>query len=275
MTIQEVAPAITAPFTFSQSSLEEFDRCPRRFFLRYVERLEWPTTGASPLWERNLRVRQRFHRLLHQHHVGVNVDAAIEAEPAESDLRVWWDAFRQYPPPLGAGETYAEVTLSVPLGNHWLTARLDLLAVHLGQRLTIVDWKTGQTPAVDRLRDGWQTLVYTYALTTAGAPYWGGEPPPPEAIRMIYWFADYPASPVVLDHDAARQEAARVRLAAHVERISTLPPRGFSLCEDESICQYCPYAGYCRRAASRSDAMDDIYPDEEAWDWSDVPEYEY
>jgi len=33
---------LPAPFTFSQSSLQDYYDCPRRFELRYLSRLIWP-----------------------------------------------------------------------------------------------------------------------------------------------------------------------------------------------------------------------------------------
>ena len=65
---------------------------------------------------------------------------------------------------------YPELTLSVPLGDHRLIAKFDLLAIEPGGRAVIVDWKTGQR----RQGQSWlagrlQTRVYRYVLAQAGA----------------------------------------------------------------------------------------------------------
>ena len=275
LTESSIAPAITPPFTFSQSSLIDFDRCPRLFWLRHIEHLEWPATAASRERELLLRERKRFHRLLHQHFLGVDVEPVIDAEPAGSSLREWWAAFQQFPPAGLDGEAHPEVTLGAPLVGHWLTARCDLLAVKPAEMLTIVDWKTGRPSAGDTLREGWQTVVYQYVLAVAGAPYWDGRTPAPEDIRMLYWFADYPASPAILAYDAARHEEAERRLAARMIHIASLSPADFAPCEDEQVCHFCGFQSYCRRVPERTELPDDAYSDTDEWDWSDVPEYEY
>ena len=269
-------PAIMPPFTFSQSSLRDFDRCPRLFLLRYVEGLEWPATAASRRWELSLQARQRFHRLLHQHYIGVKVDAIIAAEPADSSIRAWWEAFQQYPPALFDAETYPEVALSTPIGEYRLVARFDLLAVVPSRRAIIVDWKTDRLPASpDELRDRWQTVVYQYVLAVAGAPYFGGALPLPESISMVYWFADYAASPVILGYEGGCHEEARRRLSAKIAEIARLPASEFAPCDDERICGYCAYQSYCKRGLESVDISDEMLPNEEEWDPSDVPEYEY
>ena len=269
-------PAIVPPFAFSQSSLRDFDRCPRLFLLRYVEGLEWPATAASRRWELNLRTRRRFHRLLHQQYVGVDVDATIAAEPADSPIPAWWEAFQHYPPALPDGETYPEVSLSAPIGAHRLVARFDLLTVAPPEHAVITDWKTGRLPASPHeLRDQWQTIVYQYLLAVAGAPFFAGAPPLPESITMVYWFADYAASPLIMEYDRQHHEEASRRLSEKIAEIARLPASEFLSCDDERICNYCAFQSYCKRGRELGDIVDELLPEEEEWDIFDVPEYEY
>lgn len=264
------------PFTFSQSSLHDFDTCRRLFWLRWVEGLEWPAAPSSRADEMMLTVRQRFHRLLHQHFIGVDVSEVIAREPADSLLRAWWEAFQRYPPALPADRHYPEITLYAPVGNHLLAARYDLLAVEEGRRAVIVDWKTGrQPPNVEELRRSWQTCVYQYLLAEAGAPYYGGSAPQPEAIEMIYWYAEYAASPVWLGYSHDQHQAHARRLAETIRLIASLPASDFVACDDASTCARCGYQSYCGRGAGGIGLPEDEDIEEDVWDVSDVPEYEY
>ena len=60
-------------FTFSQSSLQDYTDCPRRFQLRYIEQLKWPAVESEPVLdnERRQQEGQLFHRLVQQHRIGL------------------------------------------------------------------------------------------------------------------------------------------------------------------------------------------------------------
>ena len=93
--------SIPIDFQFSQSSLQDFEICPRRFELRYLWQLRWPAIEAVPIQEAE-RLRQLgvdFHRLVQQHLVGVEeaalTDSLTEAEP---DLQTWWQNYLAHVP---------------------------------------------------------------------------------------------------------------------------------------------------------------------------------
>jgi hypothetical protein len=169
------------------------------------------------------------------------------------------------------------VTLVAPIGAHQIVGKLDLLTVDRGREAVIVDWKTGQqAPRFERERSSWQTCTYQYLLAEAGAPYWDQVPPPPEQIRMIYWFAEYPASPITIGYGRAEHEASRRRLIEQVDLISALPEEGFTSCTDGAMCGRCVYQTYCGRGHGVEVEID-WESDEiaDSWSWADIPEYEY
>ena len=61
-------------FQFSQSSLQDFETCARRFQLRYLRQLSWPAVESEPIQEaeRLAQLGADFHRLVHQHLVGID-----------------------------------------------------------------------------------------------------------------------------------------------------------------------------------------------------------
>jgi len=273
MALPEMRPALPANFQFSQSNLTDFDVCRRLFYLRWIERLEWPARPAGA--EDGLTLGQRFHRLMRQRFIGIDSAIALAGEPADSPLRVWLAALEQYPPPMPTGACYPELALSAPWEAYRLFAKFDLLAVAVGQRAVIVDWKTGRRQTDAHYRQSWQSCLYHYLLAEAGAPYWDGAPPPVGQIEMLYWFADYPASPARFPYSAAEHAANRARLGAAISLIAGLPTEAFVPCDDATACARCIYQEFCVRGAGVGLATDEMDRDDDISDWIDAPEYEY
>src|SRR5512147_1473821 len=84
-------------FLFSQSSLQDYADCPRRFQLRYIERLAWPAVESEPALENERRQQdgQLFHRMVQQQRVGLPVErlAPLANTP---DLQRWWENYLGY-----------------------------------------------------------------------------------------------------------------------------------------------------------------------------------
>ena len=149
-------------FIFSQSSLQDFVDCRRRFQLRYLYRLAWPALETEPALEaeRYLQQGARFHRMVQQHLLGVPAER-LSQMIADEDLGRWWlnylgfvQALRQQPempaggapehPVFGAARGYPEVSLSASLAGYRLEAKVDLVMILPGGGARIYDWKTSR-----------------------------------------------------------------------------------------------------------------------------------
>ena len=128
-------------FQFSQASLQDFVTCARRFKLRYLDELRWPAVETEPVAEaeRLARLGTDFHRVVHQHLVGLDVDTLTATLAlAEPDLKSWWHNYLAYrPPELTGARLYPELSLSTPLQGYRLLARFDVLAVMICYGLTL------------------------------------------------------------------------------------------------------------------------------------------
>ena len=138
--------SIPRDFQFSQSSLQDFETCPRRFELRYLRRLRWPAVETEPV-ERAERLAQRgadFHRLVHQHLIGLDEALLTDyAQNLDAELQVWWTRYLSHrPEQLTTATIYPELTLSAPLRGYRLQARFDVLARQSDGTFLIIDWKT-------------------------------------------------------------------------------------------------------------------------------------
>lgn len=236
-------------FAFSQSSLQDYVDCPRRFQLRYIDRLTYPAVETEPALENERRQQegQLFHRLVQQHIIGLpaNKLATLASTP---DLHRWWDNYLSHPIALSGYAQYTELTLSAPLGEFRLLAKYDLVAVKPGSEALIYDWKTyAKRPRDERMATRWQTRVYKALLVQAGAHLNGGMTLTPEQVSMTYWYSDYPTEPARFPYTAAQFKRDWDALVKMAGEISTAAE--FAKTDDEQKCSYCVYRSYCERGA--------------------------
>lgn len=245
--------SIPPHFQFTQGNLQDYADCPRRFQLRYLLQRAWPAPQAEPLaeMERRMELGQAFHRLIHQHIVGIS-EKVLAHTISAPELTRWWHNYLTAPPPnLPTALRHAEIVLATPLGNHRLVAKYDLLAVNPGQRLVIVDWKTSRhRPTPSALENRLQTRIYRYLLVKAGVPLNRGQPVIPEQVEMIYWFADYPRQPAHLPYSTRQFTADGDYLLNLITEIEHREETIWPLTPDESRCRFCPYRSLCERDVS-------------------------
>lgn len=258
-----VSLSLPSGFAFSQSSLQDYSDCPRRFQLRYIEQLQWPAVETEPVLENERRQQegQLFHRLVQQHLIGLPAQklARLANTP---NLSRWWENYLDTKFELSGYAQRTELTLAAPVGTYRLLAKYDLIAIKPGERAFIYDWKTTHK----RPRDEWmaarlQTRVYRAMLVQAGATLNGGNPFPPEQIEMIYWYADYPSEPAHFPCNAAQHTRNWDALTGLINEIGN--HRHFPLTEDEKKCAYCPYRSYCNRggkAGTMDEMADEVVP---------------
>ncbi|MEW5957346.1 MAG: PD-(D/E)XK nuclease family protein [Chloroflexota bacterium] len=273
-------------FQFSQSSLQDFETCPRRFELRYVQRLNWPAVESEPVQEaeRLAQLGADFHRLVQQHLIGLAEDlltgALTEAEP---DLKTWWQNYLLFrPAALAEAQTYAELTLSTPLRGYRLLARFDLLAVNADGTFLIIDWKTAQRrPGRESLAQRIQSRVYPYVLVKAGTAFNGGQSIDPASVTMMYWYPQAPDQPEVFEYNLPLFRRDEEFLSDLIERIKAAAQTGrFPLVEARQPCRYCVYRSFCERgdqAGPLPELADEPREtlDVSALDWDQIAEIQF
>ena len=251
--------ALPPAFTFSQSSLQDYADCARRFQLRYIEQLHWPAVETEPVLENEHRQQegQLFHRLVQQHLIGLPAEKLTPLANT-ANLSHWWNNYLQTNFKMERAKKFTELTLSAPLGENRLLAKYDLVAIQPGGRALIYDWKTYQK----RPRDEWvaaslQTRVYRAMLVQAGTYLNGGKPFEPEGIEMIYWYANTPSDPARLPYDITHFKRDWETLAGLIKQISN--HQHFPLTDDDKKCAYCPYRSYCNRGieAGSTEALEE------------------
>ena len=254
----ELAPT----FTFSQSSLQDYFDCQRRFQLRYIENLAWPAVESEPVMENERRQQegQLFHRMVQQHLVGLPVEK-LSRLASSPDLSRWWENYLGYNLNIDGYAQSPELILSAPVDSHRLLAKYDLVAILPGQKALIYDWKTSQK----RPKDEWmaarmQTRVYRAMLIQAGAYLNNGAPIQPEQIEMVYWYADFPSEPARFPYTASQYQRDWSALTGLIRAINS--QRDFPLTDEEKKCAYCPYRSYCNRG-EKAGSLDESESDPE------------
>ena len=252
--------------TLSQSSLQDYHDCPRRFELRYLQRLSYPAIETEPALEneKHQQEGEYFHRLVQQHLIGIPAEQIAKLANTEN-LQRWWENYITAKDLSGLTHRalredltglYVETTLSAPLGKFRLVAKYDLIAIGKDQ-VTVYDWKTyRKRPKNEWLHIRWQTRVYRALLVQAGAHLNGNKPFIPEQIEMIYWFADFPAEPARFIYKADQYKRDWDALTKLADEIASASRFAFPKTDEVSKCSYCPYRSYCNRGIRAGDAAD-------------------
>ena len=233
-------------FDFSQSSLQDYSDCPRRFQLRYLEHMPWPAVEAELSAEEESRQQEglRFHHLVHQHRMGVPL-GNLAALAASQHLQRWWDNYSSSELALDGYVQRSEVSMFCSVGNQRLVAKYDLIAVKDGHAV-IYDWKTYvRRPRDEWLAARWQTRIYRAVLVQAGAILNGRRPFSPDDVKMVYWFAEFPREPAVFNYDVQQFKDDWAEIGKLISEITA--DQYFPLTSDRTLCRRCVYRSYCDR----------------------------
>ncbi len=267
-------------FTFTQSSLQAYKDCARRFWLAYIQQLPWPAVEAAPVAEHEQLMRRgkRFHRLVERTEIGLDPErVAAQIDPAtDPDLAAQYNAWlehrpRDLPQEVREIELLLSTALPLPAGSGQadsvrLAAQYDLIAAAPRGPTVIVDWKTGRRPATrPMLQDQMQSLVYPFVLVAASAGLpWG--PIRPEQVEMRYWFTAAPQKPVTLPYDGAQYDRTRTYLERQIAAIlAGKDEADFPKVEDteanrKRFCSFCVYRSRCNRGAAAGDVAELVDP---------------
>jgi hypothetical protein len=139
------------------------------------------------------------------------------------------------------------------VGRWVLTAKFDLVLLRRGQAL-IVDWKTSRFPKREALEQRAQTFIYPLVMALGGGAFTErGEPIPPDAIRMVYWYAAT-GQTHEFAYSAAQFERDRERLAQLFDDIDRA--HSFPMTEQAERCRFCVYRSLCDRGVRAGSLSD-------------------
>src|SRR5258708_14759172 len=259
-----LSPLLPPAFQLSQSSLQDFADCARRFQLRYLMEQDWPAPIAEPIGdaERADILGKQFHLLMERHFLG------LPTEKIAPNMLSWWEAFLQTPVPnLPAGQRKPEISTSAVIQGQRMVAAFDLLAYDPGGEAIIVDWKTTRR----RSSRAWldrrlQTIIYPLLLVESSQSLIGYRIKP-EQIKLIYWFANASVDAEhfeVFQYSSARLEQDRQTLAILLDNLNKLfftAGDVWPLTANLNLCKLCRYRSLCDRGREAG-VYDEIEHDE-------------
>ncbi|MGH9800582.1 MAG: RecB family exonuclease [Blastocatellia bacterium] len=246
-------------FVFSQSALQDYSDCQRRFELRYLLDVRWPAqeTAQALQYEAGQQKGQEFHHLAHQHALGVPAEV-LAATINDDELRTWWARYLTWQAEHLPVERYPELTLTTPVGELMLMAKYDVVAKLADSTFLIVDWKTGRPQKRARLAEKMQTIVYPFVLAKAGDWLNDGQPIPPDRIRFVYWFAES-GETIEFKLNSEELQKNEAFLTSRLNKITT--SFNFDLATDERRCRFCAYRSLCERGEVPGD-LDELEDEE-------------
>ena len=257
---------IPSNFVFSQSSLQTFAYCPRRFYLRYLRKLVWPAQMVSEQNQSKDRDSGvRFHQLIHQYFLGFELKTLQKIANYDSDGRMadWFENFLQSPYAYLPGSLYPEKSFQTEIAGYQLVAKVDLLQIHENQ-IKIYDWKTSQKlPKASSLLKQAQSKVYPLVISKAIAPQ-------SQKLSLIYWEANFPDQTIELESNDSDWQKFENEISNQIREIISLKDEEFVMTNDMQKCGWCEYRSFCHRAVSAEQA-DESY-DLESLDEIEIPE---
>jgi len=259
----------------SRPKLTAFLACPRRFQLRSLKHLPWPYVPDNERSAETMARGQQFHLLMERHFLGLDIPLTSIGDTAVSN---WYQSFKNSSLSFPNGRFLPEHRLTVPIDNHLLLGRFDLLVV--GEEddepfAQIYDWKTGKAREDGSLRQDWQTRLYLALLAEGGGALWpndyseNGRSLQPENITMTYWYATDPDAPRIIQYSQQTHVQNWAEIQAIVAQIDNhLAQDNWPLVDDWNQCRQCGYQVYCGRqevGLERHSPVDEPIEDDQDW----------
>ena len=138
---------------FSPNMLKTFELCPRKFFFKYDKKISMPVNDDIFEFGKNI------HALASYYLRKENIDK-MELVLTQKEKDVWEYLKRTKYFALETVET--EYNLSVRIGNHFFSGRLDALMKDENGKYYILDYKTGSAPKGAKY--DYQTMIYLLAV---------------------------------------------------------------------------------------------------------------
>ena len=267
-------------FLLSQHNLQDYVDCPRRFQLKYIQKVAWPAIQSEPVLEleRQMNLGVRFHKILHQIYLGLDPSILVN-ENDEIELKIWIQNHLVSQKLRNIKNCYPETTLTSSLNGFRIIAKFDLIAVTNDDELLILDWKTSKRkPKRAALQQRLQTRIYPWVLYRSLHKLIPVSGFLPSHMSMVYWFADFPGDEEVFIIDKARLEADEDYLSTLINSILSTRDDDFIKTSNERMCRFCPYRSYCERgieAGDLNEAEEMAVEDLSGFSFSDTEEIQF
>jgi hypothetical protein len=245
-------------FIFSQNNLQDYQDCPRRFYLRHLLKQDWPAVETEPVQdqEKLIALGERFHLMVQQYFAGLP-NESISAGIENPILMEWWNQFIAKQLLNLPGMKISENSFTIPFESYRLTAKIDLLLIQEDKQIKIYDWKTSQhTPRSKWLAQRLQTRVYPFVISVLLPSFFPLGENNKEQIEMIYWYPSFPDFSLNFPYSQESFLQDQEYLSNLVNEISSKDGTDFLLTNNEKMCKYCRYRSLCDRGITAGNVND-------------------
>lgn len=245
---------------YSQSNLQTFITCQRKFELKYLLKRIWPAIQSEPVLqlEEHIQNGKQFHLMAQQFFSGIDPEQ-ISNQTKSSTLLNWWNNFQNYATQFSNLICEPEVYISANLGEKRLIGIFDLLAFTLQGKFLIIDWKTNnRKPDKKSLQQQIQTRLYPLLLTMSGEQWNNNQNITPSQIEMVYWYANEPENVDSFSYSEQQFQEDKDYFSNLITTIENKKPGEFPLTKNEKYCKYCQYRSLCDRGVKPGDLEEEI-----------------
>lgn len=256
---------------FSQSALEIFQKCRRRFQYRYIDGLYWPAKwGIDAEIEKELEKGRKFHLLAERYYI----DGSIQNQIVEDqELNAWLQRLRRFLP-YSQYIISSEQELRYKEKQFKFLAKYDLLHYNKEKKLIeLYDWKTDKKSLLKKdLENSTQSRFYLYLFKLAGQRYYSDKYDIEKNPVLIYWNPRFAEEKKIINYTDEDFSNDSSYFESLVERILT--EGEFPMTENLDICRYCEYRPICRgkKTEKREIFEEDLDMD---MNWEEIEELEF
>jgi len=243
----------------SQSNLQDFSECPRRFELKVIDNISWPAAYLEPLskLEQATDIGNKFHQLCHQFFTGIDQDS-LSRTISNPDLKIMWENFSTFAKDIQDENRYSEIILSTPFLGHQLIAKYDFIMRTNNGKFIIYDWKTSsQKPTRTLLSQRYQTFLYPFIFVKSGNSIFKFEQSSPKNVSMNYWYSMSSDPEETFPYSDSLYLENTVQLTEIISEIDGYvnSEKTFPLTNDRKLCGKCVYRSLCERGI-QADKLD-------------------
>jgi hypothetical protein len=245
-------------FIFSQNNLQDYQDCPRRFYLRHLLKQDWPAVETEPVQDQEelIALGERFHLMVQQYFAGLPAES-ISTGIENPILMEWWNQFLKKQLLALPGKKISENLFTIPFEAYRLTAKFDLLFIQQDDLIKIYDWKTSQhTPRSKWLAERLQTKVYPFVIASLLPSLFLQREIKKDNIEMIYWYPAFPEFSLSFPYSQETFLQDQEYLSNLVNEIARKEESDFNLTSNEKTCKYCRYRSLCDRGITAGNVND-------------------
>lgn len=239
-------------FIFSQHNLQDFVDCPRRFELKYLMRLNWPSPISNPIQQHQQWTDRgtTFHSLAHAFFCGISKDQILSSI-RDNYIKNWFINFTEFLDKFNNSFFWwSEKKFNSKFYGFTFTSIFDAITCLEDGSLLILDWKTSKKiPRKEYMAATIQTILYPCILYSNQAAVEKQVSTPIKQLEMIYWFSEFPDQPIKFEFSQKEIELNTTKLSDLALKISQLKLGEFKLTDDLKKCSFCIFRSLCNRGS--------------------------